>query len=221
MSGTGAGPGRGWRQRGRQPRARQTVLRRLNRWQAEQQREDLADLYLECSAVEPGEEYARREDFVERLVSDARHPGFDMLVAETATLVGFVFGVPVDRDGSWWDGFVGQLPGEVEQLTASGHVFALTELVVHPYVRGHGVAGQLQARLLGDHQASLGTTLVQQADHAAYAAFQSWGWQEIGEVHRAPDAVVLRALVLQLGARTKASPGGLTHNTHTQRPDVS
>ena len=208
-----------------QPRTRETVLRRINRWQAEEQREDLADLYVECSGVERGEEYARREEFVARLVADARHPGFDMLVAETTTLVGFVFGVPVDRDGAWWDGFAGGLPGGVEQLTASGHVFALTELVVHPYA-SDGVAGRLQARLLGDHQASLGAILLAQEDHAAYAAFQSWNWQEIGEVRRpddgaAPGGGVLRALVLQVGARTAAIPGGLTHNNHTQRPDIT
>ena len=213
------------------------MLRRINRWQAEEQREDLADLYVECSGIEPGEEFARREDFVARLVADARHPGFDMLVAETATLVGFVFGVPVDRDGAWWDGFAGGLPGSVEQLTASGHVFAITELVVHPYASA-GVADRLQARLLGDHQASLGAVLLPREDRAGCAAFRSWGWREIGEVHRPSDGevpvagvpdgevpdgtgTVLRALVLEVGVRTTAVPGGLTHNNHTQRPNVS
>ena len=76
-----------------QQSARMTVLRRINRWQAEKQREDLADLSVECCSVEPGQEFRHREEFVRRLVADARHPGFDMLLAETATLVGFVFGV--------------------------------------------------------------------------------------------------------------------------------
>jgi predicted N-acetyltransferase YhbS len=138
-----------------QESARRTVLRRINRWQAEKQREDLADLSVECCSVEPGQEFRHREEFVRRLVADARHPGFDMLLAETATLVGFVFGVPVDRDGAWW------------------HGFAITDLAVHPYVRQHGVTGQLLERLLGDHHASLGAALVDQADQVAYAAFRS------------------------------------------------
>ena len=202
-------------------RRRETVLRRLNRWQAERQREDLADLYVECCGIEPGEEFHHREKFKHRMVSNARHPGFDMLVAETGTLVGFVFGIPVDRDGSWWQGFIGGVPPYVEQLTASGHVFAVTDLVVHPYARHHGVAGHLLDRLLGDHHASLGVCLVDEADHGVYAALQAWGWQEIGEVRRAPAGSVLRALVLPVGQRTAAVPGGLAHNTRTQRPDVT
>ncbi|QMU80347.1 hypothetical protein GXW83_17295 [Streptacidiphilus sp. PB12-B1b] len=144
-----------------------------------------------------------------------------MLLAETATLVGFVFGVPVDRDGGWWSGFVGELPPYIEQLTASGHVFAVTDLVVHPYARHHGIAASLLARLLGDHHASLGVSLVEQGEHQVFAAFQSWGWQEIGEVRRAGDPLVRRAMVLPLGARSTAVPGGLAHDVRTQRPDVT
>ncbi|WP_406505627.1 hypothetical protein [Streptomyces sp. NBC_00212] len=46
--------------------------------------------------------------------------------------------VPVRRDGTWWRGFHGPLPQRIEQLTASGHVFAITEIVVHP----HEMAGR-------------------------------------------------------------------------------
>ncbi|WP_406727065.1 hypothetical protein WJ438_23965 [Streptomyces sp. GD-15H] len=42
-------------------------LRRLNRWQAETLREDLADLYVEPSRARPGEEYRGRETFLRRL----------------------------------------------------------------------------------------------------------------------------------------------------------
>ncbi|WP_370082004.1 hypothetical protein [Streptacidiphilus sp. MAP12-16] len=199
---------------------RETILRRLNRWQAEDQREDLADLYVESSRAEAGEEFRSREDFLGVLVDAARRPGFDMLVAETATLTGFVFGFPVDRDGTWWQGFAGGLPQDVEQLTASGHVFAIAALAVHPYARQHGVAGRLQERLLADNQASLGAAQVPRDDRALRAAFDSWGWREIGQVHQQGGSVVLRALVLAVGERTASRPGGLTHNPHTQRPEA-
>jgi GNAT superfamily N-acetyltransferase len=196
----------------------ETVLRRLNRWQAEKQR----DLSVECCGLQAGEEFHHREQFKHRLVADSRHPGFDMLIAETTqTLVGFVFGVPVDRDGSWWQGFVGVLPPYIEQLTASGHVFAITDLVVHPYLRHHGVARRLQERLLGDHQASLGVALVDQADRVAHAAVLSWGWQEVGELCRTPEQARYRVVTLPVGERTAAVPGGLVHNSRTQRPPVT
>ncbi|MFJ9379416.1 hypothetical protein [Streptomyces sp. NPDC101455] len=39
-------------------------LRRLNRWQAEGLREDLADLYVESSDAEAGEEFNDRQKFL-------------------------------------------------------------------------------------------------------------------------------------------------------------
>ncbi|GAA3083454.1 hypothetical protein GCM10020000_82010 [Streptomyces olivoverticillatus] len=47
-------------------------LRGLSRWQAEDQREDLADLYVESADTEPGEEYRSRESFLRRLADDVR-----------------------------------------------------------------------------------------------------------------------------------------------------
>ncbi|WP_189135765.1 GNAT family N-acetyltransferase [Wenjunlia tyrosinilytica] len=193
-------------------------LRPLNRWQAEGLREDLADLYVESTSTAPGGEYRGREDFLARLADDVRRPGFAMVVAEATALAGCAFGFPMGRDGSWWQGFAGELPTDIEQLTASGHVFAITAIVVHPHQRDRGLAGRLQKRLLADHHASLGATVVDQADRAACAAFLSWGWQRIGEVRRPADPAVLEALVLILGKRTVARPDGLAHDPRTQRP---
>ncbi|MGW7007640.1 hypothetical protein ACWGCW_33760 [Streptomyces sp. NPDC054933] len=176
-------------------------LRQLSRWQAEDLREDLADLSVESCDTAPGEQYRSREDFLRRLARDVRQPGFAMLVAEAAALAGCAFGFPVGRDGSWWRGFNGALPQYIEQLTASGHVFAITEIVVHPYAQHSDLASRLQERLLADRQSSLGATLIDQADPAAYAAFRSWGWQEIGEIQRA-GPTVLRALVHHAALRS-------------------
>ncbi|WP_369171237.1 hypothetical protein AB5J49_26565 [Streptomyces sp. R28] len=191
-------------------------LRRLNRWQAEGLREDLADLYVESSTTPPGEEFRGRQEFLHRLADGVKLPGFDMLVAEARSLTGCVFGIPVPRDGSWWQGFDGPLPQNLEQLTASGHVFAILETVVHPHRYARGLARRLQERLLADHQASLGVTLVDQSDRSACAALEAWGWQNAGQVHRAPT--VRRVLLLPLGERTTEHPDGLAHNDRTQRP---
>jgi hypothetical protein len=201
-------------------------LRRLSRWQAETLREDLADLYVESSRARAGQEYRGREAFLRRLAGDVRRPGFALLIAEDPVLVGCVHGFPVQREGTWWRGFDGPLAQSVEQLTASGHVFAITEIVVHPHTGDQGLARRLQQRLLADHHASLGATLVDQADAAALDAFLSWGWQDIGAIRRPPDPavlrpsdpVLLRALVLPLGPGAAARPDGLAHESRTQRP---
>ncbi|WP_257040941.1 hypothetical protein [Streptomyces sp. TLI_55] len=202
---------------GLEPSAMDTVrLRRLNRWQAEGLREDLADLYVESTTTPPGAEFRGRQEFLRRLADGVKLPGFDMLVAEARSLTGCVFGIPVPRDGSWWQGFDGPLPQNLEQLTASGHVFAILETVVHPHQYARGLARRLQERLLADHQASLGVTLLDRSDRPARAALEAWGWQEVGQVHRAPT--LLRVLLLSLGERTTQHPDGLAHNDRTQRP---
>ena len=196
-------------------------MRRLDRWQAETMREELADLYVESSLAAPGQGYRRREDFLRRLAADVRRPGFDMLIAQGGTLAGCVFGYPVGRDGSWWKGFVGALPKNLEQLTASGHVFAISEIMIHPHEREQGTGRRLQEALLADQDASLGVTMVDAADAATCAVFLSWGWLEVGEA-RTPDAPGgSRVLVRQLGERTAENPDGLTHDARTQPPEGS
>ncbi|WP_329267262.1 hypothetical protein [Streptomyces sp. NBC_01451] len=194
-------------------------LRRLNRWQAEGLREDLADLYVESSDAESGEEFHDRQKFLQRLAEDVKLPGFDMLVAEAETLTGSVCGFSVPRDGSWWQGFDGPLPQNLEQLTASGHVFAILETVVHPHQHARGLARRMQERLLTDHQASLGVTLVDQSARWTLAVLKGWGWQDVGRIERLPGPTTFRVLVLPLGERTEDHPDGLAHNDRTQRPE--
>ena len=196
-------------------------MRRLDRWQAETMREELADLYVESSFAAPGQGYRQREDFLRRLAADVRRPGFDMLIAQGRTLAGCVFGFPVGRDGSWWQGFVGTLPEHLEQLTASGHVFAVSEIMIHPHERERGTGQRLQEALLADQDASLGVTMVDGADAVACAAFQSWGWLGVGEARVGRATTDLRVLVRQLGERTAENPDGLTHDARTQPPEGS
>lgn len=194
-------------------------LRRLNRWQAEGLREDLADLYVESSDAEAGEEFNDRQKFLARLADEVKLAGFDMLVAEAAALAGCVCGFSVPRDGSWWEGFEGPLPQNLEQLTASGHVFAILETLVHPHQHAHGLARLMQERLLADHQASLGVTLVDESARGVGRTLEGWGWREIGRIRREPDSTAVRVLVLPLGERTEDHPDGLAHNDRTQRPE--
>jgi hypothetical protein len=171
-------------------------LRRLSRQQAQDLREDLADLYVESRPGAAGQRYRDRRDFLRRLACDVRRPGFALLLAETTTVVGCAFGVPVGRGDLWWRGVAPAPRRSVARLTAAGQAFALTQVVADPHGQNRAIAHRLQEHLLTARHASLGLTLVPPADRAVRAAFESWGWQDIGEVVRFPGPVVLRALVL-------------------------
>ncbi|MFI6495074.1 hypothetical protein ACIBK0_48270, partial [Streptomyces sp. NPDC050564] len=107
-------------------------LRRVNRWQAQGLAGGLADLYVDSRETSPREEYRPpgRQDFLNRLTGDIRRPGFAMVIAEADGLVGCAYGFPVRSDGFWWLGFDGALPRSIEQLTESGGVFAITDILV-------------------------------------------------------------------------------------------
>ncbi|MBO3680455.1 hypothetical protein J5X86_36585 [Streptomyces sp. NEAU-YJ-81] len=181
-------------------------LRGLNRWLVEGLREDLADLYAESRVTAPGDPYRRpsRQDFLGRLTTDMRRLGFVMVIAGTDSLMGCAFGFPVRGDGSWWLGFEGPLPRSIEQLTAAGSVFAFDDILIGPHPQDGGLARRLPERLLTGHQASLGATLVDQADRPALAALRSWGWLDIGELRRPAEPTTFRALVFPLGECTTA-----------------
>lgn len=181
-------------------------LRLLNRWLVEGLREDLADLYAESRVTAPGDAYRRpsRQDFLDRLTTDMRRPGFAMMIAEMDRLMGCAFGFPVRGDGSWWVGFDGALPRSIDQLTVSGRVFAFSDILVRPHPQDRDLSRRVQERLLADHQASLGATMVDRADRATTAALRSRGWLDIGVFRRPAGRATFRALVLPVGERTTA-----------------
>ncbi|MFJ6897350.1 hypothetical protein [Streptomyces hokutonensis] len=95
--------------------------------------------------------------------------------------------------------FDGALPQSIEQLTASGGVFAITDILVRP--QDQGVGRRLQERLLSDHQATLGATLV-----------------DPGEVWRPAGPTMFRALAFPVGERTTARLEGLAHDAWSRWP---
>ncbi|MGW3497979.1 STAS domain-containing protein [Streptomyces sp. NPDC001020] len=164
-------------------------LRRLTRWQAEDIREDIADLAAESVAGTPGEAYHDRGDFLHRLAAMAQRPGFALLVAETTVLVGCAFGFPVGPDGSGRRGFDGTLQQIIQRLASRTRFVVLTQVVAHPHAQRRDIARRLQQRLLTDLHSTLGVTLLHPADQAGQAAFSSWGWQNMGEVVGLPGPV--------------------------------
>ncbi|CAM5704296.1 MULTISPECIES: STAS domain-containing protein [Streptomyces] len=171
-------------------------LRRLTRWQAEDMREDIADLAAESVAGTVGEAYHGRGDFLHCLAVTAHRPGFALLVAETTMLVGCAFGFPVGSDGSGRQGLDGTLQEIIQRLTSHARFVVLTQVVAHPHAQHRDIARRMQQRLLTDLRCSLGVTLLHPADRAGQAAFSSWGWQNMGDVVGLPGPVAPCVLTL-------------------------
>lgn len=97
-------------------------LRRLSRWQAETEREQIGDLYAEAHQDVPGVRALSREEFVRAFVDhDLGQPGFDMVVASDPKLVGCAYGFQVS-----------DVPLGIAELAAGGHVFRVAGLMVTP-----------------------------------------------------------------------------------------
>ncbi|MFI1165067.1 hypothetical protein ACH4UM_15985 [Streptomyces sp. NPDC020801] len=178
-------------------------LRPLSRRQIEDRLRELGNLYAETSGGGPWAWNQARAAFLRRLAADVRRPGFELLIAETTTLTGCAYGFPVLGDGPWWEGFDGHLPGSLLRLAALGRLFVVSGILVPPRVRRQyqdrawNLARRLQGRLLTDHGAAVGVTLVNRSDEETFEALRSWGWRYVAEDGpRTPPPGPFRVLVL-------------------------
>ncbi|MGA4850242.1 hypothetical protein ACOBQB_29850 [Streptomyces sp. G5(2025)] len=159
----------------------EVFLRRLSRWQAEQQREAVANLYVEAYRGTAGAEYRDRQGFLRRFEHDVQQLDFDMVVADSGGLVGCLYGYRAASTGEWWEGFRGILPVGVEEQTASGRVFLLSELMVAPARRGAGVATRLRTLLLSRHTADTVVAVIRRDDDQGREVLRAWDWVKLGE----------------------------------------
>ncbi|WP_190084070.1 hypothetical protein [Streptomyces longisporoflavus] len=162
----------------------EVFLRRLSRWQAEQQREAIADVYVEAYEGVPGAEYRDRQGFLRNFENAVQRADFDMVVADAHGMIGCLYGYRAARTGDWWKGYRGVLPPEVEEGTAAGRVFMLTELMVVPAYRRQGVSERLRTLLLSRHATDLIVSVIKRDDDLGREVLRSWGWTKLGEFDR-------------------------------------
>ncbi|MGH3309934.1 MAG: GNAT family N-acetyltransferase [Streptomyces sp.] len=172
----------------------EVFLRRLSRWQADQQREAVADLYVEAYRGAADEEFHDRQEYLRQLGEHMQRPGFEMVIASAAGLVaGSVYGFRADRTGDYWQGLDGELPSEMAELTAAGRVFMMVELMVRPSFRRGRVATRLQEQLLTRSDSGLAVVLINQENATARDALQTWSWQSLGKITPASGGPPLEA----------------------------
>lgn len=190
-----------WRERGESPREGERV-RPLSRLQVEDRLAELGDLYARTSGGDFREGDLARVLFPRRLAADLRRPGFALLIAENPALVACAYGFSVGGDHLWRESLRGGLPEGLLRLAAAGRLFTVAEILVPPRVRTHyqnrdwNLARRLQRRLLTDHAATLGITLVRRSDLVTLDALRSWGWRCLeadgyGTLPQAPCRVLL------------------------------
>ncbi|MFC8517728.1 hypothetical protein [Streptomyces sp. NPDC057257] len=168
-------------------------VRPLTRRQVDDRMRELGELYTNTSShqvrASDASVQCRSAAFRRRLAGHMRRPGFELLVAETAGPSGAIgltacaYGFPLRGDGPWWDGLDGYLPESLLRLAAFGRVFAIADILVERRVRTQdqsrewNLARRLQRRLLSDHAAALGVTLVDRGNADTLEALLSWGWR--------------------------------------------
>ncbi|MEO3749279.1 GNAT family N-acetyltransferase [Streptomyces sp. B6B3] len=174
-------------------------LRRLSRWQAEGERDDVADLYVEAMRDVPGPRPLDRGEFARRFVDHVvQQPGFDMMVAGDPALAGSAYGHRADRGGPWWESYQ-EVPVELDELTSARQVFAVAGLLVAPRQRRNQVGTRMLSELLARADASLAIAVLDPGNVPALTAFQSWGWTKAGQLTPRDAAPPLEAWARRLG----------------------
>jgi hypothetical protein len=177
----------------------EVFLRRLSRWQADRERDAVADLYVEAYREGAGEGFHDRQEYLRRLDEHMQRTGFELVIASAAgRLVGSVYGYRADRTDEWWHGLHSELPDEMAELTASGRAFVMTELMVLPSFRRSLVATRLQDNLLTPSGIALAVTLIDQENVPARAALKSWTWESLGKITPASAGPPLEAWTRRL-----------------------
>ncbi|MFE5214792.1 MULTISPECIES: STAS domain-containing protein [unclassified Streptomyces] len=167
-------------------------LRRLTRQQTQDMSGDIADLTVEPVAWLSAQAYRERGGFLRWLAANARRPGFALVVAETTALVGCVFGFPIGP-GTRSER---QLQESVQRLTGRAHFLFLTQVVAPHHAQRRDIGHRLQQRLLADRHTALGVSLLLATDKGGQAAFESWGWENCGEMVGLPGPGAPRVLEL-------------------------
>jgi ribosomal protein S18 acetylase RimI-like enzyme len=117
-----------------------------------------------------------------RTSRQAEASGFATVIAQlSGRFLGFVYGLPLRSDTSWWDGL--QPPPENGFTTETGsRTFAVIDLAVLPAHHGHGLGRRLMDELLRARPEERATLATNPRHRAVQAMYERWGWRRVGQV---------------------------------------
>ena len=156
-------------------------------------------IYASVYAEPPYCETAREvDDFISSFPNRQAQPGFRLVLAWCRSQpIGLAFGHDLRAGTKWWTGSRSSVPEEIA-LEYPGRTFAVIELAVMQSYRRCGVGRELHVHLLAGLPQERVTLLVRPEAAPAVRAYQSWGYQLVGQVQPFDDAPTYNAMLLQL-----------------------
>jgi ribosomal protein S18 acetylase RimI-like enzyme len=151
-----------------------------------------------------------RDRYRQQLTSHLGVRGWQLVTCRRSReLVGYTYGFPLPAGTSWWNGLLSSVPPAFTDENGR-RTFAVSEVMVAAPYRRRGLARTLVDHLLSARPEPRATLLVEPTNHAAQAAYRSWGWRKAAEMEPDwPNAPRYDVLVLDLGS-TRSATGTAT-----------
>jgi len=159
-------------------------------------REPLMALYLRSHLDQQDNPWYSPGQFWDRLVR-LYAPGRDFgLVAawRNEVMVGYAFGSPSDKAHEVWE-MASVALTDLGVPSTPEPIYVFREFAVDPDYQGEGYGRLLHDALLRTRPERLAYLLVRPDNTAARLAYQSWGWQKVGQTQPFPDAPVMDVMV--------------------------
>lgn len=146
--------------------------------------------------------FSNETQFRQQLDHHMAAPRWELVTATIGNgIVGYIYGLTLSKDTDWWEGLLTEMPDDFTQENGE-RTLAISELLVRAPWRRQGIATALHNELLTGRQEERATLLVQPTYDAAQAAYASWGWQKVAQLHPTwPQAPIYDVMTLPLPAR--------------------
>jgi len=174
------------------------VIERFDAEGMRQLRVELLAVYAEVYAHRLGDPFFSEENYWALLEGYASREGFLLVTGRVGgELVGYALGYTLPACSGWWRGL--RTPVDLALLVEDGRrTFGITYMMVREAWRRRGYARALHDALLADRIEERAALLVRPENVPATSAYQSWGWQKLGELQPFDSAPVYDAMVLEL-----------------------
>ena len=171
------------------------TLHRLDSETAQPLVDDLVAVYLDVYAdADPA--FFNEDRFRRQLASHMTALRWEAVTATNdETLIGYIYGFALPASTRWWNGLLTDV-SEGFATEDGDRTVAISEILVTAGWRRRGIARSLHDAFLADRPEPRATLLVEPDNHAANAAYASWGWQTVAQLRPSWDnAPLYNALI--------------------------